>query len=198
MGAKHQTKSVVFCCPHHGVLTGSPEYFSTEFGLKRLIDISVMYCAACGKYYTPFANLLAIKQLRYKGRDVAASQGRVEKSAHRELVRIPYFVDVDKMASGGNEKSSSRKGRQRRINHYEIVPVGGLNRKAFVHKIVLTNYACDECFDCNSRLVDFTNFIAKEYFFIPIIAIATAGIVFFHYLRVMNKNKECLWKKKDR
>lgn len=47
-------------------------------------------------------------------------------------------------------------------------------------------------------IFDFTNFKPKEYFFIPIMATATAGIVFFHYLRVVNKNKECLWKKKDR
>ena len=97
MGTNQQTKSVAFCCPHHGVLKGTPEYFSAEFGLKRLVDIPVMYCAACGKYYTPFSNLLAVKQLRYKGRDVAASQGRVEKSVPRELVRVPYFVDADKM-----------------------------------------------------------------------------------------------------
>lgn len=96
MGTNHQTKSVAFCCPHHGVLKGTPKYFSADFGSKRLVDISVMYCAVCGKYYTPFANLLAFKKLRFRGREVAVSQGRVERSIPREIVRIPYFVDISK------------------------------------------------------------------------------------------------------
>lgn len=159
MGTNQQTKSVAFCCPHHGVLKGTPEYFSAEFGLKELVDISVMYCAACGKYYTPFTNLLALKQLRYHGREVAASQGRVEKSVPRELVRVPYFADADKMTTRNKENNPSRNRKQRRINRYEIVPVNGLNRSAFVRKVILTNYSCDECFKCNNRLVDFVNFI---------------------------------------
>ncbi len=159
MGTNQQTKSVAFCCPHHGVLKGTPEYFSAEFGLKRLVDIPVMYCAACGKYYTPFSNLLAVKQLRYKGREVVASQGRVEKSVPRELVRVPYFVDADKMMPKDKEKSAKRKREERRINRYEIARVSGLNRTAFIHKIILTNYSCDECLNCNNRLVDFVNFV---------------------------------------
>ena len=159
MGTNQQTKSVAFCCPHHGVLKGTPEYFSAEFGQKRLMDIPVMHCAACGKYYTPFSNLLAVKQLRYKGREVATSQGRVEKSVPREIVRVPYFVDADKMTPKDKEKSAQRKRGQKRINRYEIVPVSGLNRSAFVHNIILTNYSYDECLNCNNRLVDFVNFI---------------------------------------
>ena len=94
MEANQQTKRVAFCCPHHGALKGTPEYFSANFGSKRLVDISAMYCAACGKYYTPFANLLAFKQLRFKGREVAVSQGRVERSIPREVVRVPRFLDI--------------------------------------------------------------------------------------------------------
>lgn len=159
MGSNQQTKSVAFCCPHHGVLKETPEYFSADFGSKRLVDIPVKYCSACGKYYTPFTNLLAIKPLRHKGREVLASQGRVEKSIPRDVVRAPYFVDTDKADSQESEKTHPKKAKNRRANRYEIVPVGSLNQRAFVHKIVLTNYACDECFDCNSRLVDFTNFV---------------------------------------
>lgn len=159
MGTNQQTKSVAFCCPHHGVLKGTPEYFSAEFGLKRLVDIPVMYCAECGKYYTPFSNLLAVKRLQHKGCEVVASQGRVEKSVPRELVRVPYFVDADKMMPKDKKKSAKSKREQRRINRYEIVPVSGLNRTAFIHKIILTNYSCDECLNCNNRLVDFVNFV---------------------------------------
>lgn len=159
MGTNQQTKSVAFCCPHHGVLKGTPEYFSADFGSKKLVDIPVMYCAACGKYYTPFSNLLAIKQLQYKGHQVAASQGRVEKSVHRELVRVPYFVDTDKSTTRDTGRTPERKHNQRHINRYEIVPVNGLNRSAFAQKVILANYSCDECFECKNRLVDFVNFI---------------------------------------
>ena len=60
-----------------------------------------------------------------------------------------------------NPKQTSFNSSQSRkyIKGYEIISLAGLNRKAFKHRIVLTDYSCDECLECNNRLVKFVNFI---------------------------------------
>ena len=47
MEASRQTKDVAFCCPAHGVLQESVEYFSVNLGTKRLANVSVMFCNQC-------------------------------------------------------------------------------------------------------------------------------------------------------
>lgn len=97
MNTKKKTKRAAFCCPHHGAISNTVDYFSVDMGSKRLIDIPVMYCESCKKYYTPFANLLALvgsEHAKYKGYQVAAGRGRAEKSFPKIEVRTPYFVDA--------------------------------------------------------------------------------------------------------
>ena len=45
------------------------------------------------------------------------------------------------------------------IKGYKVVSLTGLNRKAFKKRIILADYAYDECPECNNRLVKFVNFI---------------------------------------
>jgi len=162
MGTIQQTKNVTFCCPQHGILAESPEYFSADFGRRKLVDIPVMHCAACDKYYTPFANLLAIKPLQHKNREVAASRGRVEKSLPKALVRVPYFTETGNTDSNPTNKAVKNFANattRHCANGYKTVPAGTLKQSAFIHKTVLTNYDCKECFICSNRLVNFVNFI---------------------------------------
>ena len=134
METKRQPKKVAFCCPHHGVLREPVEYFSVNIGTKKLVDTPVMYCKECKKYYTPFTNLLAFTKLRYKGHEVVASQGRVQKSIPREEVRMPYFVDM--------EEDNQQKEQQRIENtekHKQYI--AGL-REVYHDCIILTNKPC--------------------------------------------------------
>lgn len=168
MEISKQTKMVAFCCPNHGALQETVEYFSANIGTKRLVDVPVMYCRDCKKYYTPFTNLLAFIQLKYKGYKVSASQGRVEKSIPRVKVRSPYFVDKQEAhpsntihSAGGTQCAgvSSRHEQlpsPRRINGYEIVPIKNINQQAIKAHIMLANYSCDECLSCGNRLVTIT------------------------------------------
>lgn len=93
MKAKEKAK-VAFCCPHHGVLQNSVEYTSAKIGSKRMASIPIMQCHECNEYYTPFTNLLAFSKLEYKGKQVKASNGRVEKGIPRTEVIKPYYEDV--------------------------------------------------------------------------------------------------------
>ena len=153
MEANQQTKRVAFCCPHHGVLKGTPEYFSANFGSKRLVDISAMYCAACGKYYTPFANLLAFKQLRFKGREVAVSQGRVERSVPREVVRVPRFLDINETGIQPS-RNTAKNGQTTQRNVTQKASARNIHSRqnqCFIHRkyhVSITNNAlfCTECF----------------------------------------------------
>lgn len=94
MGNKKQYKKVVFCCPQHGVLRNNVEYSSVDIGARRLVDIPVMYCQECDKYYTPFTNLLALVSLHHKGCLVVASQTCFGKSFSMHEVRAPRFINI--------------------------------------------------------------------------------------------------------
>lgn len=96
MGNKKQYEKVAFCCPQHGELTNNIEYSSVDMGTRRLVDIPVMYCQECNKYYTPFTNLLALVSLCHKECQVAASQACVEKSTTKHKVRVPHFIEPPK------------------------------------------------------------------------------------------------------
>lgn len=145
METKRQTKKTAFCCPHHGVLLGPVEYFSKDMGSKQLVDVPVIYCQECKKYYTPFTNLLALVRPQYKGRRIAAAQGNVKKSIPKVEVRTPYFIDV--------EEEKKRK-EQIRLEKAE-------NRKKYIEglrevchdQIILTNKSCfikeRRCPHCN-------------------------------------------------
>lgn len=151
-----EMKKVAFCCPHHGVLHASVEYLSVNMGAQKLVDISVMYCQACRKYYTPFSNLLAIAKIKHKGRPVAASQGRVERSVPRETVRAPHFVSIEEESK---QNDRLRKGERRYIRGYEVVPIHDVNPQSLGHTTILTNYVCDKCLVCGSPIVKFNSAI---------------------------------------
>lgn len=157
MESKHQTKKAAFVCPNHGVLYGTVEYASADMGTKALVDIPVMYCQVCKKYYTPFTNLLSFVgflDLQYKGCRVVASQGRVEKSISRETVQVPHFVDKpipNKAPARPQSKLPTR------MKGYEVVTPVGQKTEGF--KLYLTNYVCEECPVCKQRLVQFIKFI---------------------------------------
>lgn len=90
-----EKQKVAFCCPHHGLLQNDVTYISANMGAKKMVSIPIMHCRECDEYYTPFTNLLAFAKLEYNGKQVRASQGRVEKSAPRIEVVKPYYVDAE-------------------------------------------------------------------------------------------------------
>lgn len=45
------------------------------------------------------------------------------------------------------------------IKGFECVPLTGLNRNAFKHKIILSNYTCNKCPECGNQLIKFVNFL---------------------------------------
>ena len=45
------------------------------------------------------------------------------------------------------------------INGYEIVPLDYLDRKSFKRRIILADYVCNECLECNNALIKYENFI---------------------------------------
>lgn len=115
MNQKSPTKKVAFCCPQHGVLNEPVEYISVDMGTKKLVDVPIMYCKECSKYYTPFTNFLAFAKPLYKGRLIAASQGRVEKSIPRIEVRTPCFVDLVKENPCNEQTTQEEKKRARQL-----------------------------------------------------------------------------------
>ena len=86
-----QTKKIAFCCPHHGFLHKPVEYLSTKVGSKVLVDLPIVYCEECNRYYSPFGNILALFKLKYRGRLILPSKGIAQKNVERVEVRIPYF-----------------------------------------------------------------------------------------------------------
>lgn len=143
-----QTKKVAICCPNHGVLCGSVEYLSADLGTKMLIDMPVVYCSTCSKYYTPFGNLLALVKLQYNGRQVVASQSQVHKDIPREFVKVPRFIEkesIDERNKPHEEiiREEKRRERQLRLEKAE-------QRKQYIdslrevpyNKVVLTNKSC--------------------------------------------------------
>lgn len=148
MDPKKRTRKVAFCCPNHGVLQEPVEYFSANMGAKKLVDIPVMYCQACRKYYTPFTNLLALVNLQYKGQQVRASQGLVVKSIPREEVRVPYFVEI---AEENKRKEQIRIEKAEKRKQY----FDGL-REISHDSIVLTNKLCyiqeKKCPHCRQKI----------------------------------------------
>lgn len=90
-----EKQKVAFCCPHHGLLQNDVKYISANIGSKKMVSIPIMLCRECNEFYTPFTNLLAFTKLEYKGKQVRASQGRVEKSAPRIEVVKPYYEDAE-------------------------------------------------------------------------------------------------------
>lgn len=148
METKQQTKKVAFCCPNHGILRGSVEYFSVDMGTKMLVDIPVIYCSACRKYYTPFANLLALVKLQHNGWQVAASQGQVRKDIPREVVKVPRFIEkvsIEEKNKHHEEiiREKQRRERQLRIEKAEQRKryIDGL-REVLYNTVVLTNKNC--------------------------------------------------------
>lgn len=104
-----ERQKVAFCCPHHGLLQNEVKYISANMGTKRMVSIPIMHCRACDAYYTPFTNLLAFAKLEYKGNQVRASQGRVEKSAPRTEVIRPYYEDMESEPAHFEETSEPEK-----------------------------------------------------------------------------------------
>lgn len=105
-----EKQKVAFCCPQHGLLQNDVKYISAIMGSKKMVSIPIMHCRECDEYYTPFTNLLAFAKLEYKGKQVRASQGRVEKSAPRVEVIKPYYEDVENTSthSEGMNKTEER------------------------------------------------------------------------------------------
>lgn len=105
-----EKQKVAFCCPQHGLLQNDVKYISAIMGSKKMVSIPIMHCRECDEYYTPFTNLLAFAKLEYKGKQVRASQGRVEKSAPRVEVIKPYYEDVENTPahSEGMNKTEER------------------------------------------------------------------------------------------
>lgn len=112
MATPNKTSKVTFCCPHHGALQGNVEYLTKDIGTRTLIDLPVVYCRDCNKYYTPFSNLLALTKLEHKGQQIKASQSHVEKAFPRAEVRVPRFKskesDNHKSAEAANNCQESR------------------------------------------------------------------------------------------
>lgn len=131
MEHKAQTKKAAFCCPYHGVLHGTVKYFSEKLGTRMLVDIPVMYCQECQKYYTPFNNLVALFKLQYKGQQVMAAKGRVEGFVPKVEIRVPHFVDMEE-ANRQNERL--REERAAKYKQY----IEGLRAVPY-DSIVLTN-----------------------------------------------------------
>ena len=131
MEQKAQTKRVAFCCPHHGVLQVTVKYFSENLGTRMLVDVPVMYCPKCEKYYTPFNNLLTLFNLRYKGHQVMPAKGRVERSVPKVEIKVPHFVDIEEV---NKQNEQLRMERAEKYKQY----VEGL-RTVPHDSIVLTN-----------------------------------------------------------
>lgn len=77
-----------------------------------------MYCKQCRKYYTPFSNLLSLVPIQHRGQMVCASQGRIRKDIHREIVRVPRFLDIaeyNKELLQAHEEDQKRQEREERI-----------------------------------------------------------------------------------
>lgn len=56
---------VTFCCPTHGILNAPVEYISLDLRDRMLVDVPVMYCPKCDKYFTPCTGLLAKYDVTY-------------------------------------------------------------------------------------------------------------------------------------
>lgn len=93
-----QTKKIAFCCPHHGFLQNPVEYFSTKVGSKVLVDLPIVHCEKCNRYYSPFGNILALFKPKYRGRLILPSKGIAQKNVERVEVRIPYFSKLETTA----------------------------------------------------------------------------------------------------
>lgn len=74
------------------------------------------------------------------------------KKESTPLTSTAINADPKRTASGAMQS-------HKYINGYEVVALAGLNRKAFKQRIMLTDYTCDECLECSTRLVKFVNFI---------------------------------------
>lgn len=143
-----QVKKVALYCPNHGILRGSVEYLSADLGTKMLVDVPVVYCSACRKYYTPFGNLLALVKLQYNGRQVVASQGQVRKDIPREVVKVPRFVEKENIAERNRQHEEmilekKRRERQLRLEKAEQRKqyIDGL-RDVLYNVVVLANKNC--------------------------------------------------------
>lgn len=158
MESNQQIKKVALCCPHHGMLQGNVEYFSVNMGTQMLVDIPVVYCSACKKYYTPFNNLLAIVKLTYKGRPVMASQGRVQRSVPRMGVKVPYFVETveyNKQKEQAHEEARKQAEQARKEKAEKRQQYIDSLREVDHNCIILTNKVCfiteNECPCCHGK-----------------------------------------------
>ena len=153
---KQETKNVALCCPHHGLLREPVQYISANMGSKTLVDLAVVYCHPCKKYYTPFNNLLALVKIKYHGHSVVGSQGRVQRSVPRVKVRVPYFTDTaeeNRHQEQIREEDEKRKKQlliekaEKRKQYLEELP------EVYHDCVVLTNKPCfinnHECPHCH-------------------------------------------------
>lgn len=134
METKGAIQRTAFCCAHHGAITGPVEYFSVDLGSRRLVDVPLMFCSKCKKYYTPYTNLLAFAKPWYKGHQIAAAQGRVEKSFPRVETRVPHFVSVGNEEVRKTQKDTQDK--EKRRQYFESL------RKVEHNCLTLTNKPC--------------------------------------------------------
>ena len=152
MDSRQHTKKVGFCCPQHGVLTEKVEYFSVNLGSKKMVDVSVMRCPECKKYFTPFTNLLAIAKIRYRGQQVFASLPVARKSIARVEVCIPQIIDIEEY-----ERRNEQLKLEQAEKHRQYIE----SLRVIAHdEIILTNKLCfikeNRCPECN-------NITRKEY-----------------------------------
>lgn len=171
-----ETKKVHFCCPKHGVLNGTVEYFNVEIGSRTLVDMSVMYCCDCDVYYTPFGNFASFIKPQYKGKKVIATRGNAQKDAKREEVRAPHFVrnedmsrdvgvtSVDVKTARCEYNTESRMLRKRKSDHYsyhKYVEVAEKNEPILPQQfpVYISNILLSKCPQCASELRAFTDYL---------------------------------------
>ena len=151
------TTKVVFCCPKHGELSTVVEYVDVILGLKKLVDVPVMFCEECKIFYTPFSNLLSFTKLQFKGYPVGASKAVNNKKAVHYRVATPRWINSNPQ-NGIHIDPHLQKSRPR-ICGYEIVPLAGLNKEYFKKIITLTNAPRLNCPACRSKTVEYVNFL---------------------------------------
>ena len=131
---------------HLSTLTMLHKYFSVDIGSKKMVDISVMRCPECRRYYTPFTNLLNLTKLHCKGQEVFASKANSSNSIAKVEVRLPYLMDISEY-SHQLEKAKAEEGEQRKQYFDDL-------REVYSDCIVLSNkpsfiaeHKCPNCQD---------------------------------------------------
>ncbi|MEE1125177.1 MAG: hypothetical protein U0L18_04475 [Acutalibacteraceae bacterium] len=139
MENKNQTKKVIFCCPYHGELREPIEYFNAKIGRKKLVNLPIMYCKKCEKYYTPFYNLVTLIEIKHKGYQVMASKTTsFGKNFKKVSVRIPRFIDIEEENKEENKEAERiRLEKKEKFQKY----TEGLREVLYDH-LVMTNKSC--------------------------------------------------------